>query len=113
MTISSIKRLYTFIDCSLSADGDYERITDAIISLAHAVHGTDDDDIWYIGEMGSFTLGDLIEGAYWHYTDWHKGQWSKEYAALSALGQIFSPGLPTLEFDNIAYEMLEEIAEEI
>ena len=86
---------------------DYDRLTDAVIKLANAVHDFDGDtdDLWAIGESGECSLSDFIVGAYWHYTDWHSGQDSKSYAALSALGQVFSPGTaPGVEVDAPEYD---------
>ena len=91
---------------------DYDRVTDAIISLSNAVHDYDGDtmDVWDIGEGGQSTVSELIVGAYWHYTEWHSGQWSKGYAALSALGQVFNPGMTMPETENEAYLALNDKA---
>ena len=120
MTLSTINRLYSVIDNSLfmvTGKLDYDRITDALISLSNAVHeyGGDNDDMWAIGEFEMASLPDLITGAYWHFTEWHGGQWSNGYAALSALGQVFQPGMTSgpepdsSEFE--AYQALNTIAE--
>ena len=119
-TLSSIKRLYRTIDASVFCTTgrlDYDRVTDAVIKLANAVHdfpmSDDGYEIWDIGEFGACNLADFIAGAYWHYTEWHSGQWSKGYAALSALGQVFSPGMSSLDEDSPefdAYFMLETMA---
>ena len=111
-----IRRLYNVIDNSLfttTGQLDYGRITDGIIELANSVHNYDgdNDDLWSIGEMGICDLSDFIIGAYWHYTEWHAGQWSKGYEALSALGQVFSPGMSDPEPDNEAYASLNDMAE--
>lgn len=103
--MKNIQRYFRVIDNSLfmvTGNLDYDRITDAIIALANAVHEFDGDteQICYIGEFGACCLSDLIVGAYWHYTEWHGGQWSKGYAALSALGQIFSPGMTSIESEK-------------
>ena len=97
----NIERYFRVIDRSLFfIDGtlDYDRLTAAITTLATLVHEFDGDtdeseSMWYIGEYGNCCLSDLIVGAFWHYTEWHGGQWSTGYAALSALGQVFSPGM--------------------
>jgi hypothetical protein len=69
-------------------------LPEALLSLAVAVrdHETD-ESTWSLGEFTEAPLGDLIVGAYWTLTEWHAGQASPEYAALCALGQIFSPGM--------------------
>jgi len=116
-TLSSIKRLYRTIDASVfctTGNMDYDRVTDAVIKLADAVHkfpiSDDGYEIWDIGEFGMCTLSDFIVGAYWHYTEWHEGQWSKGYAAQSALGQVFSPNMSNVETDNEAYIELNAMA---
>lgn len=67
----------------------------ALIELGNAVHENETDEfIWSsLGEHTEAPLGDLIVGAYWSLTEWHAGQYSPEYAALCALGQVFSPGM--------------------
>ena len=115
-----IARLFRVIDNSLfmvTGSLEYDRITDAIIALTNAVHGFeggdwDTDQLWAIGEHGCCSLPDFIVGAYWHYTEWHAGQSSQSYAALSALGTVFSPGMTCGESDNAAYIALNELAEQ-
>lgn len=114
-TLHNIERYYRVIDQSLftiNGDLDYDRITDAVIKLSNAVHDYDDDtdNLWAIGEDGECGLPDLLVGAYWHYTEWHGGQWSKGYEALSAIGQVFDPGMTSPEPDNYAYQSLNDIA---
>jgi len=114
-TRKNISRLYGVINnnvFTVCGELDYDRVTDAVIVLANAVHEYegDYDAIWYIGEFGDCCLSDFIVGAYWHYTEWHAGQWSKGYAALSALGQVFSPNMEDVEADNDAYIALNAMA---
>lgn len=122
--LKHIERLYGVINRSVfRIDGtlDYDRVTDAVIALCNAIDdycrsyyrkGQDyDDAVWYIGESAECALSDFIVGAYWHYSDWHAGQSSNGYAAMSALGQVFSPGMTGPETDNTAYEMLNSMAE--
>lgn len=111
----NITRLYNVIDNSLfmvTGNLDYDRITDALIKLADTLATTEtDESVWYIGECRTCCLDDLIIGAYWHYTEWHAGQYSKSYRALCALGQIFSPGMSYPEDENEAYLVLNAMAE--
>jgi hypothetical protein len=106
---NDVSKALFYIDGGL----DYSEITAKLIELANAVHSTDqDDDTWlYLGESGECCLPDLIVGAYWHYSEWHNGQWSDGYAALSALGQVFSPGMAGPEDDNVAYQALNDMAQ--
>jgi hypothetical protein len=96
---------------------DYDRVLDGLILLANKLHYVEtDEDTWYIGEHGFFSLADLIVGSYWHLTEWHGGQDSKSYAAMCALGQVFSPGAsggPEEESgEHYAYRLLEDMAKE-
>jgi hypothetical protein len=63
-----------------------------VIDLCEAIKADDETD-WFMNEGGECTLDEFIIGAYWSFTQWHRGQESIEYAALSALGDIFSPGM--------------------
>ena len=93
-------------------DGDYETATRLIILLAVQL---DETPVWWIGEHDEFDIASLVVGAYWHYTEWHGGQRSLEYRALSALGQIFSPGMTTGPEEGgelYAYEMLADLAQQ-
>ena len=122
MNKRNIARYFRVIDSSLfmvTGKLDYERVTDAIIKLTNAVDEYDGDteSIWCIGEFGECCLSDLIVGAYWHFTEWHGGQWSKGYAALSTLGQVFQPGMTSIESERadgssavFAYDALEGMA---
>jgi hypothetical protein len=117
--MKNINRVFNVIDNSLfriTGNLDYWRLTDAIIRLSELIRDYDGDteDIWYIGEYGECCLSDLIVGAYWHYTEWHGGQSSQGYRALSALGQIFDPGMssPDDEQENAAYLELDLLAGE-
>lgn len=110
--MTDIETLFNRVDTART----YADATRAVIALADTLAETETDEfIWdRVGEFGDFTLGDLIIGAYWHYTEWHSGQASIEYAALSALGGIFSPGMmagPEPDTGQMAvYEWLEELA---
>jgi len=116
--MKNIERLFRVIEHNLATTNGtlgYARVTSAIIRLCEELERTETDEfVWSIGEFGEFTLGDLITGAYWHYANWHAGQASKEYTALSALGGIFSPGMATGPEEKSgefsAYELLEQTA---
>ena len=115
-----ITRLYNAVNnslCTINGSLSYNRLTDAIIKLTNVLADTDTDgDVWSIGEYNEVDLMGLIVGAYWHYTEWHGGQSSKGYAALSSLGGIYWPnmetGPETETREHCAYVMLEEMAEE-
>ena len=113
--MNAIKRLYDIAHHNIgttSGTMDYGRITDTLIRLANVLCDSEtDESTWSIGEGGFFSVDDLIVGAYWHYTEWHGGQSSKGYAALSALGQVFHPGMEVPDDENIAYQLLNELAE--
>ena len=94
-------------------DGKPIDLSRALSLLARAVHTHEtDESIWSsLGDGEECALGDLIVGAYWAMTDWHAGQSSPEYAALCALGRIYSPGYSSgPESDSgevIAYELID------
>jgi len=95
---------------SINGTLDYDRITQAITLLADTVANTETDEfIWSIGESGHFHLDSLIVGAYWHYSEWHGGQSSPEYAALSSLGGVFSPNMSILEVDSSEYDVYSQL----
>lgn len=76
----------------------------------------DTESLLSLGECGECDIASLIVGAYWHFTEWHAGQYSDSYAALCALGSIFQPGYtdgPEPESsEQYAYESLNQLAEE-
>jgi hypothetical protein len=112
----NVERVFSVIDNALSrvdSSLDYDRLCDALILLAAKVsdyEGQDTEDCWYIGECGEFCLVDLIVGAFWHFSEWHGGQSSKGYAALSAFGMIYNPNSETVDADNGAYQALNDMA---
>jgi hypothetical protein len=61
-------------------------------TLCRAIKDEDETN-WSLGEFGECTLDSLLIGAYWALSEWHAGQSSPEYAALCAIGGIFSPGM--------------------
>ena len=78
---------------------DYNRLMQAIDLLARLVHDCledpttgDNSKLWAIGEFDAASLDSLIVGAYWHFSQWHEGQFSDSYRALCALGNVFNPG---------------------
>jgi len=98
MTISRITELHKQIDLSVSTirpPFGYAEVTSKLVELCNLIsnYEGDTEDWCYIGEYGYITLSDLIIGSYWHFTTWHGGQNSDSYAALCALGSIYSPGM--------------------
>ena len=93
--------------------GDYHKTTRGIILLADQLTEHESISTWLdIGEFGEFTLADLVVGGFWFYTDYHGGQASPEYRALSSLGGVYSPGMthgPDTEGELAAYQMLEDL----
>lgn len=96
-TVKNVKRYFKVINRTLATVNgklSYLRMVEGLTVLANYLHNNEtDENIWYVGEYGDFTLSDLIAGAYWHFTQWHEGQNSKTYAAMCALGSVFSPGM--------------------
>lgn len=52
---------------------------------------------------------EVIKDGYRHPSN--GGQSSKGYAALSALGQVFQPNMEMPDDENLAYQLLNELAE--
>ena len=119
MEYKTITMLHGVIEnsvCTINGKLSYSRITDAIIKLANVIRETETDEfVWYIGEYSHATLMDIVVGAYWHYSQYHNGQDSKEYVALSTLGTIYSPGMEcepeeeSSEYDF--YKMLNDLGD--
>ena len=72
-------------------DGEKIDLCEAIIELCDAIQA-DEETNWHLGECGACCLADFLPGAYWALAEWHAGQASDSYAALCAIGSIFSPG---------------------
>ena len=98
---------------SAADSGDYHKTTRGIILLGDQLTEHESIGTWLdIGEFGEFTLSDLVIGGYWFYAEYHGGQNSPEYRALSSLGGIFSPGMsngPESGGELAAYEMLKDL----
>jgi hypothetical protein len=121
--LETIKTQFDVINTELftiNSSKSYDDVVTLIIELANNVHAyssndIDSYDLWTIGEFGECSLDNFIIGAYWHFTEYHAGQYSDSYAALCALGNIFSPGMscgPEPETsEQFAYEMLNDLAE--
>ena len=71
-------------------------------ALVVEIQQTEDPDcgLWSIGEFLDCSLDSLIVGAYWALTDWQGGQGTPEYATLCKIGEIFSPGMSSLDEEN-------------
>lgn len=75
-------------------DGPDIDLCESIEALVSAIEDEPEESDWlYLGEFGDCTASDFIVGAYWALAEWHGGQWSPEYRALSILGRLFSPGM--------------------
>jgi len=74
-------------------DGNPIDLPEKLIELGQAVSIDEREDKWYLGECLECDLASFIIGAYWSLTEWHAGQYSVEYAALSVLGGIFTPNM--------------------
>ena len=90
-------------------NGPKIQLSEALIDLGNCIKNEDETD-WSMGEGNEATLDSLVIGAYWILTEWHSGQTSITYAALSTLGSIFNPGMssaPTEDDSEYpAYDLL-------
>ena len=73
-------------------DGERLDLPSVIIELCDAIKSEEETD-WSLGECDATTLDSFLVGAYWALAEWHGGQASDTYAALCAIGGIFSPGM--------------------
>ena len=110
ITPLTTKQLHSEILASdiFRTDGPTIDLPAKLIELCDAIKAEDDTD-WSIGESTDASLDNLIVGAYWALSEWHGGQSSDTYAALCALGSIFSPGMTSLDEESpeyIPYEMI-------
>ena len=98
----------------------YPELINQIVTLTRAIEryegdGFENFDLWSIGEYSHCSLDNFLAGAFWHFTEWHSGQDSDSYVALSCLGVIYNPGMTdgvepeSSEYD--AYKALESMAE--
>ena len=92
---------------------DYFRITECVIKLAdYLAENETSEETWWLGEHGYLGgLSEVTVGLFWHYTEWHGGQSSIGYRALSALGGVFTPNMSLPEPENYTYQLLNDLAE--
>lgn len=91
----------------------YTKTMEGLEALANQIINTKtEEDVWNIGEYGECTLNDLIIGSYVFLTHYHGGQDSLEYRVLSALGNVFDPGLDSIDEESseqTVYDALENL----
>ena len=97
MTTHEINAVTTAFDAIMQSGlfrlgGPEIDIPEALTVLGNALADHDGEIDWSLGEFGECTLDSLVVGAYWALTEWHGGQSSQSYAAMCALGRVFSPG---------------------
>ena len=92
-------------------DGPEIDVLSALTVLCECIQG-EDETAWDTGEGLECTLGDLIVGAYWALTECHGGQASPEYAALSMLGEIYTPNMAAgpeeYTSERLSYELFRD-----
>jgi hypothetical protein len=111
MTLSAIESLYEQISSSIFTIEPiftYPELSLKFVELSQAIINFDGDseEWYYLGESNECQLDDMIIGAFWHYTNYHNGQDSDAYLALSSLGQIYQPNMekPPSEDENATDE---------
>jgi hypothetical protein len=69
--------------------GDYQTYMSSLIALCENIDSTPDIryDYWY----EEYSLSDLIDASYFHFAEYHEGQHSRSYEALSALSKVYKP----------------------
>lgn len=98
MSLANIEKLYEQIEKSIFTIEpvfNYSELALKFVELSQAIKNFDGKtEEWiYLGEGNFCSLDDMIIGAYWHFTNWHAGQSSDSYLALSSLGEVFDPGM--------------------
>jgi hypothetical protein len=97
--MNPVNQLSSIIVLLWDSSQEYDWVTKSITTLALDLRegGPDTEELWSEStthpSYGEYCLADLIIGAYWHYADYHGGQGSLGYRALSALSLIYSPSL--------------------
>ena len=118
--LEKIERLHSQIQQSIFTIQEvltYDELADKFIELAKAIRDYPDDteEIWYIGSDSECSLDNLFIGAFWHYYEWHGGQYSQSYAAYCALGEVFKPGMTCGPEEGTqeqaCFDLLKEMAE--
>lgn len=109
--LEKIKKIYEGIYAStftINPIFKYQDLADQFVELAEALveYNGESEDWIYLGEGSECQLGDMVVGAFWHYTEWHAGQSSRSYEALSSLGKIYQPNMeqPPSEDDEHSME---------
>jgi hypothetical protein len=92
MTTTPTEEAYDVIANSsiFRTDGAEIDLSAALLNLCEAISAEEETN-WTLGEH-SVPLDAVIIGAYWTLAEWHGGQTTDEYAALSQLGRIYQPG---------------------
>ena len=119
-----LEKLYSKINTA-GEKQDYPMVVQLIRLLAYNIRQNETETVgtWYIGEDDTatdFNFLDLLIGSYWFFADYHGGQASIEYQALSQLSLIFKPGPisggygshhtgPDSEGEAHAYEWLKDL----
>ena len=110
-TRGRIERLHKLVCRSLfhiEPPLSYARTLKAIEILAKLVHEYPDDDsgwLWHsVGEFSECGLADLLPGVYWYCTDYHGGMSSDEYRLQCVVGEVFGPGMSSLDKDSSEYD---------
>lgn len=102
VTIKTINETFNNIDLTVNSINPvfkYDDLAEQFIILCEQINTFIDsnpeesEEIWYIGENCYSLLADMLVAAYWHYSEWHGGQYSEAYAAYCAIGSIYSPNM--------------------
>ena len=117
MSIETITAIFKELETSIYTINpvlSYDDLAPEFISLCEAIEvfNGDTEEWIYIGESGYCSIDDLLIGAFWHFSEWHSGQNSLSYAALSALGGIYDPNMESApdEGENDCYDLLNGLA---
>ena len=90
-------------------NGEEIDLLDAIQSLCDCISDDTNETDLSLGELSECCLADFIVGAYWALAEWHGGQYSETYSVLCSIGDIFDPGMTSLDQDGpekYAYDLI-------
>lgn len=97
MSLRKIEKLRVILERAVYGNRttlDETRALQAVSRMAELVKETPaGDEIWLLGDDDGLSVSDIIVGAYWYANDSHEGQWSQAYSTLSALTEIYTPGM--------------------
>ena len=114
--LSKLERYSGVVERSLFRLGNtlsYERTIDAIIKLSKCVKEASEEHKDKIFNSDSYSIEQFLVGAYHFFCDYHGGQFSKEYEALSCISFVYNPGMSGIDQDSLEYHVYEQLEKKL